>query len=196
MIQCVAFDIDGVLVDTKPLHQMAILHSLNKHNFPVTIEYHKAHLDGLPTKEKLNKLNIPLELRQSIFDLKQKITFERVNDFIKPKQEISKIFENLRKNGLKIAICSNAIRRFCELTIECLGIKPDILLSNEDAKAKPDPDMYLQVQSYFNCSPGNLLVCEDSRYGLEAAYKSGSCVCYIADSHYLTWKKLEPYLGL
>jgi len=198
MIKCVAFDIDGVLVDTKPLHQTAFLQALNSHGFPVTEEHHRKHLDGLPTKVKMELLNIPETIRSSIFDTKQDITFDRIESYIKPEKRLQEIFFEIKERNIKIAICSNAIRRFCELTVSCLKLEKyvDLLISNEDSKAKPDPEMYLMVQKNFRCRPDDLLVCEDSLFGLQAAYSSGACVCYIQEPYFLIWKKLESYLTI
>ena len=57
MIKLIIFDLDGVLVDTKPLHYYALNKALKKiENYEISINDHSNIFDGLPTKEKLNIL--------------------------------------------------------------------------------------------------------------------------------------------
>ena len=58
MIKAIIFDLDGVLVDTKLIHFLALNDSLIANQIS-SIEYedHIKIYDGLPTSEKLNLLN-------------------------------------------------------------------------------------------------------------------------------------------
>ena len=59
MIKGVIFDLDGVLVDTKEIHFIALNEALKKYNSKEIISYddHVNIYDGLPTDEKLQILN-------------------------------------------------------------------------------------------------------------------------------------------
>ena len=57
MIKLIIFDLDGVLVDTKPLHFYALNKSLKLiENYEISLDDHLNLFDGLPTKEKLKIL--------------------------------------------------------------------------------------------------------------------------------------------
>ena len=56
----------------------------------------------------------------------------------------------------------------------------DLILTSDDIeKSKPDPEGYLKAISYFNATPENTIIFEDSEVGIEAAKKTGSSVLII-----------------
>ena len=56
----------------------------------------------------------------------------------------------------------------------------DMVVTNQDVeKPKPDPEGYLQVLNYFNISPKNSIIVEDSPKGLAAARASGCHVLQV-----------------
>ena len=59
MIDTIIFDLDGVLIDSKKIHFLALNKSLkeNKINYQISYEDHLKKFDGLPTKKKLEILN-------------------------------------------------------------------------------------------------------------------------------------------
>ncbi len=59
MIKGIIFDLDGVLVDTKDLHFLALNKALKKCNAKEVVSYndHVNIYDGLPTSKKLEILN-------------------------------------------------------------------------------------------------------------------------------------------
>jgi HAD superfamily hydrolase (TIGR01509 family) len=194
MIKAIAFDIDGVLVNTKELHEIAFLNTLQEFGVNISKEYHKNHLDGLPTKTKLNLLNITNQ--EAIFKRKQELTFQLAENYLKPNPTLQSLFYQLKTQKLLIGIASNAIRKFCELTLNKLGLYPDYLISNEDAKPKPDPDMYLKLMKKFTVTPNEMIVFEDSFFGLQSAFSSKANVCYIKNPNYLTMDRVQIYLQI
>ena len=53
MIKLILFDLDGVLIDTKNIHFIALNKALGG-EFAITEEEHLSHYDGLKTTQKLN----------------------------------------------------------------------------------------------------------------------------------------------
>ena len=195
MIQAVLFDIDGVLVSTKPLHQMSFISALKQHGHNLSEKDHE-QLDGLSTREKLSRLGIH-DTENKIFLTKKEITFKNIDRFVNLDKNLIEIFNYLKTNNYKIGICSNAIKEFCNLIIEKLGIKDyiDVILSNEDVCfPKPNPEIYLKCMQLLNEIPNNCLILEDSKFGLSAAFSSGANVFYIENPNHLTLEKLKKYL--
>ena len=56
-----------------------------------------------------------------------------------------------------------------------------ILCGDEVKKVKPDPEMYLKTAARLGVAPGNLLVLEDSRAGIAAAYAAGAIPVMVPD---------------
>ena len=65
MIKSLIFDLDGVLVNTKDLHFLALNEALKKSKIKYNISYddHVNIYDGLPTLEKLKLLNQRIRTR-------------------------------------------------------------------------------------------------------------------------------------
>lgn len=196
MIKLLIFDIDGVIVQSKKLHEIAFILALKFYGINITEQYHKDNLDGLPTKNKLDKLNVKEYLKEDIFNMKQKITFEKAIDFLKFSDGLKNTLTILNRDR-KIALASNAIRKFCQLVIDEAGISDcvDLLMANEDVtEPKPSPLIYKKIMEHFNVSTIETLIFEDSKFGLDAAYKSGAFVCPIQNPSYLTLDNINKIL--
>lgn len=196
MIKLLIFDVDGVIVQSKKLHEISFIMALRKFGYNLTSEQHKLNLDGLPTKIKLDKLNIPENIRKEIFDLKQKYTFEKANEFINKNDNIKNIFVDLNKK-YRIAIASNAIRDFCELIIKLLDIKDNInfVMTNEDVeKPKPNPMIYNKIIEHFNITNKEVVIFEDSKFGLKSAFLSGANVYYVENPSYLNIQDILKFI--
>ena len=184
MIRAVIFDLDGVLVDAVKLHEKAFLKAVMPYK-EISEEYHMEHLNGLPTKKKLEKLGFYKDLIEEINSKKQEITFQLIPKMIKPIPEVVKVVEEIKKMGIPFVVCSNSIRRSTELLTETAGIEgADFLISNQEVvNPKPDPEMYLKAMKRLGLSKDEILIVEDSPVGLEAAHKSGAHVCEIKDPY-------------
>lgn len=191
LIKAHVLDIDGVLCSSKKLHEIAFCRALKKFNYSVTEDFHKNHLDGLPTKVKLDVLHIVESERAEISAEKQKLTFELAENFIKFNQETYDLFKELKEKGYKIGICTNSIRQFAEKVVEIMKLTEftDVLLSNEDViKPKPDPEIYIKCINMLQVEPNRCIIYEDSKFGLEAAFKSLANVQYVKNPSYLKEK--------
>jgi beta-phosphoglucomutase-like phosphatase (HAD superfamily) len=78
-VQLIAFDLDGVLIETKEFHFKALNEALSK-KYEISIEEHLSIYDGLKTTRKLEILTekkmLPRELHLKIWEDKQKRTLE------------------------------------------------------------------------------------------------------------------------
>ena len=121
MIKLVCFDLDGVLVDSKETHYESLNMALSElgEQFVIGRDEHLMKYDGLPTTKKLEMLHrdkgLPKEMFEKVWRRKQEYTQEVVSKLVSPNEEIVKVFKELNKKGIKIFVCSNAIRQ----TIRC-----------------------------------------------------------------------------
>ena len=180
MIKAVLFDLDGVLVEAVDLHRIAFLEALRPHK-EVSEEYHQEHLNGLPTKKKLERLGFYNDQIEEINSKKQEITFDLIPDMIKPVPEVLHVVNHLKKNSIPFAVCCNSIRKSCEMLLEYAGVEGfDFIISNQEVVyPKPHPEMYVQAIHRLGLRPEEVLIVEDSPVGLEAAYATGAQVCEI-----------------
>lgn len=183
MIKLVVFDLDGVLIDSKDLHYQALNLAIARVNPEWSIPYedHLAFYNGNPTRVKLDilskkYLDISEADKQKIADKKQEIT-QILLDSIKIDQDLVSLFNNLSKDGYKIAVASNSVRDTVKTVLNKIGVYEivDLILSNEDVKdPKPSPEIYNSCMKYFGVAPDQTVIFEDSEIGLAAAHASGA----------------------
>jgi beta-phosphoglucomutase-like phosphatase (HAD superfamily) len=190
VIKAVIFDLDGVLVEAKEWHKDALNQALKLFGCDILTKEHKTLYDGLPTKLKLKMLqknkNLPIELHDLIFKLKQIYTHELFVSKCLPNFHQQYLFRKLKQKKIEIAVASNSIRQTINEAILRLDIKKYVRfsLSNEDVKnPKPDPEIYLKAISMLNLEPKECLIIEDNFYGIAAAKA--------AKAHCMEVKKIE-----
>lgn len=180
-IKLVIFDLDGVLVEAKELHYQSLNLALGK-EYQIDWNEHLSVYDGLKTKQKLQILSerkgLPIELHDQIWKKKQEQTLQKLKE-VKPNQSIIEVMNYLNQCEVKIAVCSNSIRKTVLTVLSKLGVMDymDLIISNEDVKnSKPHPEMFWKAISIMSCLPEETLIVEDSPYGLLAASRSNSFI--------------------
>lgn len=177
-MKLIVFDLDGVLVDSRYLHYIALNDSLES-EFKIGIEEHLARYDGVSTSKKLQMLTeekgLPLHLHDSIWKLKQKRTMELIPECISQDSQLFILISVLKSRNLKVYCASNSIRDTMIEFLKALGVYElfDGIFSNQDvSRPKPDPEIYLRCMLSAGVSPMETLVIEDSPIGKKAAYMS------------------------
>lgn len=180
MIQAVVFDMDGVLIDAREWHFKALNRALELFGMPISEEDHLARFDGLPTRTKLEMLsrekNLPIELHAFINDLKQEYTVDLIQTLCRPTFKQEYALSRLKADGYLTAVASNSIRSTVELMMEKshLARYLDLQVSASDvSQPKPDPEIYRVTVEHLNLSPAEVLVVEDSQFGIAAAEAAG-----------------------
>lgn len=180
-INCVLFDMDGVLIDAKEWHYESLNNALKLFGMEISRFDHLVNFDGLPTLKKLEYLSLerklPPELHDFINELKQKYTMEMVETRCNPKFIHQYALANLKRLGYKLGLCSNSVRRSVEamLARSALYSHFDVILSNEDVRnPKPDPEIYIKAMEILGMKASECLVIEDNENGIKAAQASGA----------------------
>ena len=178
-IKLVLFDLDGVLIDAKEIHYLALNKALGP-EFEISKQAHINVFDGLPTLAKLKilsrKYNWDSRKEKEISDAKQKYTIEMVSE-LEPIPHIVDLFKHLYQQGYKIGVCTNSVRRTVLTSLSKTNLMEyvDLVLSNEDVKnSKPHPEMYWKAMSMMGMLPENTLIVEDSPKGLLSAIRSNA----------------------
>lgn len=186
-ISCVLFDLDGVLVDATEWHYEALNRALHLFGFEISRYEHLAGYNGLPTRRKLEMLSVekglPVAIHGMLNRLKQIYTRDEILTKCRPVFEKEYMLHRLRREGYRLACCSNSIRETLELMIRCSGVEScfEFLVSNEDVKKpKPDPEIYLAALERLGVAPAECVIVEDAPHGVEAARRSGAHVCQVS----------------
>ena len=185
-IKAVLFDLDGVLVDATEWHFEALNRALGLFGYTISRYEHLTTYNGLPTRRKLEMLTVekgfPRGLHSLVNKIKQKYTREEIMRRCTPVFEKEFMIHQLKRDGFKLAVCSNSIRESVELMLRGSGLFDlfDCLVSNEDVKnPKPHPEMYLRACECLGIQPPEALIVEDAPHGLEAARQSGAHICQV-----------------
>jgi beta-phosphoglucomutase len=200
-IQAVLFDLDGVLVDATEWHYEALNHALALFGFTITRYEHLSCYNGLPTRRKLEMLSVEKGLPRGLHDLigrvKQTYTHREVLTRCRPSFDKEYMVARLRREGLRIAVCSNAVRDSVELMLGLSGIRDHVefVMSNEDVgRPKPDPEIYQKAIERLGCDPAEVLVVEDAPHGIEAARRAGARVCEVSGYTEVTYFRIREAL--
>ena len=184
MIKLVIFDMDGVLVDACEWHRIALNEALKEVcNYEISLEEHYKTFNGIPTKVKLQKLSemniVEKKLFEKIENIKQEKTIEAIQKYAFPREEKISLMKFLKEKNIKIACCTNSIKKTTNLMLKKTGIFNyiDLIITNQDVKnPKPDPEGYELCMKIMNICKENCIIIEDSPKGIEAAIKSGAKV--------------------
>lgn len=185
-IKAVLFDMDGVLIEAKDWHYEALNRALDIFGMPISRPDHLSTFDGLPTRRKLEMLSVerglPRELHDFLNELKQRYTVQMVHARCRPQFAQERLLSSLRREGYRLAVCSNSIRSTVQLMMERAALSGylDLMLSCQDVdRPKPSPDIYLKAMQVLDLRPHECLVVEDNEHGIQAAMASGAHVLVV-----------------
>lgn len=200
-IKAVLFDLDGVLIDATEWHYEALNRALAMFGYNITRYEHLACYNGLPTKRKLEMLSVEKGLPRGLHDLinrvKQVFTREEILASCWPAFDKEYLMSRLRRDGYRMAVCSNAIRDSVELMLGRAGLLDyfDFVISNEDVKrAKPHPEIYLTALERLGLRPEQVVVVEDAPHGIEAARAAGVHVCQVTGYQDVTYWRISEFI--
>ena len=187
MIKAVFFDMDGVLIDARDWHFEALNKALGLFGLSISRYDHLHTFDGLPTKVKLEMLSeqyyLPKQLHGLINELKQKYTTEMIYAKCRPVFCHEYALSRLSREGYRIAVCSNSVKKTIEnmMRMSALYDYINLIISNEDvSKPKPDPEIYIKAAENFGLLPEECMVVEDNKNGIAAGIASGAHVMRVS----------------
>ena len=174
------FDVDGVIVNTVPLHFKAWQRMFTDYGKKFTFEDYKKKVDGIPrfdgARAVLTDLS-PKEIEQAAAK-KQGYYLELVDSGeIETYPSTVELIKEFKKKAIKIAAASSS--RNCRYILEKVGLINlfDAIIGGTDFKnGKPDPEIFLTAASRINVLPEESVVFEDAILGVEAA-KKGKMRC-------------------
>ena len=113
MIDTIIFDLDGVLIDSKNIHYIALNKALEKTkiSYSISFEDHLKIFDGLPTNEKLKILFEKNVIKKNHFSKIKKEKNKITNDLFKKQISYNKtVFELIKlSKKYKLGVATNAI---------------------------------------------------------------------------------------
>ena len=179
MIKAVIFDMDGVIVDSEPIHFESDKMTMRFYEKEISDEELNNYV-GVSNPTMWSEIRDKHKLTASIDELLEKQFYYKKYLIQKIKLEpiggIRKLLEELKSCGIGIGLASSSSKEFIELILNTLGLIAyfDVIISGEDVpKSKPAPDIFLKAAEVLNVEPLHCLVIEDSGHGVKAAKLAG-----------------------
>ena len=186
MIQTVIFDMDGVIVDTEPVHRYAYYKQFAELNIEVT-EAMYTSFTGFSTRNTFQTLKENFQLEHEVEDLIQRKR-SIFNDAFDTKEDLELLegvrvlIEDLFQNGIQLIVASSASKVTIDRVFTRFGLHDFFthIVSGEDfPKSKPHPAIFEHAASLSIAPKENCIVIEDSTNGVKAAKAAGIfCVGY------------------
>lgn len=178
------FDLDGTLFDTRHVNFLAYQQVLKEEGFELEEKFYEKECNGKYYKDYLPLLieNPSQELMERIHKRKKKI----YSNFLSYAVENTHLFEIIKriKEVYNIALVTTASRENCNDIITHFKkheLFQLIITQNDVSNVKPNPEGFLKAIEYFNVTPENTLIFEDSASGIEAGKRSGAKVLAVLD---------------
>jgi HAD superfamily hydrolase (TIGR01509 family) len=186
MIQTVIFDMDGVIVDTEPVHRYAYFKQFDELNIAVTEEMYTS-FTGFSTRNTFQTLKEAFQLNHDVEDLIQRKR-SIFNDAFDTKKDlellegVEKLIKELHENGIQLILASSASKVTIDRVFTRFGLHEYFthVVSGEDfPKSKPHPAIFEHAASLSIAPKENCIVIEDSTNGVRASKAAGIfCVGY------------------
>jgi HAD superfamily hydrolase (TIGR01509 family) len=182
------FDLDGVLLDSEPLHKEAKREAFARLRRTVP-ERHFLDFRGR-TDEAFaeivgSELGMTPEERTEVLRLKHAL-FAEGERRIPPVPGALSFLSAARGRYEKLALATSAIPRLQAFAFDHLGLHPffDAVVNAADiTRPKPDPEPYLLAAARVGVAPEACLVIEDSRNGILSGLAAGCAVAALTTSY-------------
>jgi HAD superfamily hydrolase (TIGR01509 family) len=177
MTQAVLWDMDGVLIDTGPLHFQTWADALAPLGVVLTPELFRATF-GMNNRGVLTTLlgaEPEAELMARVSDAKEAAFREAMRGLARPMPGVVSWLARLHAAGWRQAVASSGPPANIAFVVDELGIRPyfDALVSGAGHAGKPDPYVFLEAARQLEVAPRQCVVVEDAVTGVEAARRAG-----------------------
>jgi HAD superfamily hydrolase (TIGR01509 family) len=196
MIKTVIFDMDGVIVDTEPVHHYAYNAHFRQLNIDVTPELY-ASFTGNSTKNIFERLKVQFNLAEDVTSLVE-TKRNLFNDAFDSKEDlylldgVEDLIKDLHSNGMQLVLASSSATVTIKRIFNRFGLHKYFthIVSGEDfPKSKPHPAIFIKAVELAKTSVENCIVIEDSTNGIKAA-KAAGIYCIGYDSFH---SKMQDY---
>ncbi len=175
MIKAAIFDVDGLLVDTEPLHYLAWKETLKMYGIRFEKKEFMKRFAGIGTSATAAYFAKKFRLHEdSLLKGKKEIYFNLIRN-VEPMPGAKDVVKRFRKFMPVAAASSSRIEDVSPVLrkIGVLKLLDAVATGDEVKKLKPHPDVYLLAAKKLGMKPKFCVAFEDTSVGVSAAKAAG-----------------------
>ena len=179
----IIFDMDGVLLDSEPMHQEIIYETFQLKGIPFDKAYIQTltGMSAFPMWEKVKRDAQRSESVEELIKFHRDYFFKRLPEVKVPLvPHVKDVLEKFKNEGKHLSLASSSGRKLIDIFTQQTNIAHyfEVIMSGDDVKySKPNPEIFLKVAQWYGLPATQFTVIEDSTNGVKAAKSAGmQCV--------------------
>ena len=177
----IIFDMDGVIIDSEPIHDRSHRIVFGQHNLTVPAEAYPS-FKGIPERKLFERVVSEFGSDEHNVDTLTVSKEEAFLSLMPEMRPIPGVLDFIRQAHAHrpLALTTSATRRYQRFAFDRFHLDPffDVVVTAEDIRHhKPHPEPYLETTRRLNLAPETCLVIEDSVNGVRSAHQAG---CHVA----------------
>lgn len=188
MIEAVVFDMDGVIVDSEQVWDDVREQLAEERGGRWHAGAQKAMM-GMSSPEWSAYMHDEIGLAESPEEINDEVVRRMLERYRERLPLIDGAVEAVDRlaRAFRLGVASSSNRPLIERVLESAGIagRFEVVVSSEEvARGKPAPDVYLEAAAKLGVDPGRCAAVEDSSNGLRAAHAAGMRTIALPNTHY------------
>ncbi len=178
MLKAILFDLDGVIVNTEPIHRKAFFRMFEDFKIDVPNDLYASYTGASTNnvcQDLVDKFNLdksPEELIETKRIYFKECFNNETFDLIEGARDLIKHYHD---NGLKLVLASSATMETINMVFDKFDLHKYFIgkISGNDLKeSKPNPEIFVKAAEIAGEPKKNCMVIEDSTNGILAAYRA------------------------
>ncbi len=186
--KAVAFDMDGLMVDTEPVYWKTASTQLRRLGHEYTQEICDQVMGRTPEfafKLYIDLFRLDLDWRD-MRDESEEIFIDLLDEGFSVTAGLTELLDELDRREIPHCVCTSSSRRLATEVLKRANLLDRfqfILTSDDITRGKPDPEIYSLAEARLGVEPSSTLVLEDSTAGCKSAVASGAFCFMLKAKH-------------